>query len=156
MLDLRPCAAATSEEDATNHAARIHGRRRLHQLPTGGVAACERNWFSRERIARRRASEAGARASTQREAYRSTRVVGAGRTGPIWSASDAVGEQPGLESGGSHRVPPARPVTPKPVNGLLGAVGFGSAGFPSLICYRSLSRLRLQETSFFCLHLLRV
>ena len=38
------------------------------------------------------------------------------------------------------------------MKGLLSAVGFGSAGFPSLICYRSLSRLRLQETSFFCLH----
>ena len=95
--------AATNEDDETNHAARIHGQRRLHQLPTGGVAACEQLPFSRARIGRRRASEAGARASTSRHSYRSTRLVGAGRAGPIRSASDAVGEQPGLQSGGSHR-----------------------------------------------------
>ena len=98
-------APATNQEDATNHAARVHGRRRLHRSPAGGVAACERQPFSRERSWRRRASEAGARAATAREAYPSTRVVGAGRTGPIRSASDAVGERPGLESGGSHLLP---------------------------------------------------
>ena len=86
--------------------ARIHGRRRLHRSPAGDDAACERPGLSQERIGRRRASEAGARASTSREAYRSTRVVGAERTGPSRSASDAVGEQPGRESGGSHRVRP--------------------------------------------------
>ena len=102
-------AAATNEDDETNHAARIHGQRRLHQLPTGGVAACEQLPFSRERIARRRASEAGARASTSRHSYRSTRLVGAGRAGPIRSARDALGEQPGVESGGLHRVPPRVP-----------------------------------------------
>ena len=53
------------------------------------------------------AGEAGVRAATAREAYRSTRLVGAGRAGPSRSASDAVGEQPGLESGGLHRVPSA-------------------------------------------------
>ena len=87
---------------------RIDHQRRLHQSSVGGDAACERFVFSRERIGRRRASEAGARASTPREAYHSTRLVGAGRTGPSRSASNAVGEQPGLESGGLHRVPPAR------------------------------------------------
>ena len=95
-------AAATNQEDATNHAVRVHGRRRLHRSPAGGVAACEQLPFSRERSWRRRASEAGARASTSRDSYPSTRVVGAGRAGPIRSASDAVGERPGLESGGSH------------------------------------------------------
>ena len=84
---------------------RVAHRRRLDRSPAGGVAACERNWFSRERSWRRRASEAGARAATSREAYPSTRVVGAGRTGPSTSASDAVGERPGLESGGSHLLP---------------------------------------------------
>ena len=68
----------------------------------GGIVSCERCLFSRERIGRRRASEAGARASTSREPIASTRLVGAGRAGPIRSASDAVGEQPGLESGGLH------------------------------------------------------
>ena len=90
-------APATNQEDATNHAARVHGRRRLHRSPAGGVAACEQLPFSRERSWRRRASEAGARAATAREAYPSTRVVGAVRAGPIRSASDAVGERPGLE-----------------------------------------------------------
>ena len=90
---------------------RIAHQRGLHQSSVGGDAACERFVFSRERIARRRASEAGARASTSREPYRSTRVVGAGRTGPSRSASDAVGEQPGPESGGLHRMTPARPIT---------------------------------------------
>ena len=52
--------------------------------------------------------------------------------------------------GGSHRAPRARCfIHAQAVKGLLGSVGFGSAGFPSKICYRSLSRLRLQETSFF-------
>ena len=106
-------AAATDQEDATNHAACIHGRRTLHRSPAGGVAPRERFWFSRERSWRRRASEAGARAATSRDSYPSTRVVGAGRTGPIRSASDAVGERPGLESGGSHRVTPARLATPR-------------------------------------------
>ena len=77
-------------------------RRRLRSS-SGGDAVCERNWFSRLSSWRRRASEAGARAATAREAYPSTRVVGAGRAGPIRSASDAEGERPGLESGGSHR-----------------------------------------------------
>ena len=72
---------------------RIAHQRRLHQSSAGGDAACERCLFSRERIGRRRASEAGARASTPREPIASTRLVGAGRTGPIRSASDAVGEQ---------------------------------------------------------------
>ena len=98
-------AAATNQEDATNHAARVAHRRRLDRSPAGGVAACERNWFSRPRSWRRRASEAGARAATSRDSYPSTRVVGAGRTGPSTSASDAVGERPGLESGGSHLLP---------------------------------------------------
>ena len=87
---------------------RIAHQRRLHQSSVGGDAACERFAFSRERIGRRRASEAGARASTSRDSYPSTRVVGAGRTGPSTSASDAAGERPGLESGGSHRTPRAR------------------------------------------------
>ena len=67
------------------------------------VAACETDATVCARTWRRRASEAGARASTSRHSYRSTHMVGAGRAGPIWSASDAVGEQPGLESGGLHR-----------------------------------------------------
>ena len=79
-------------------APRMTPRRLLPSL-SGGVAACEQLAFSRERIGRRRASEAGARASISREPIASTRLVGAGRTGPIRSASDAVGEQPGLESG---------------------------------------------------------
>ena len=51
-------------------------------------------------------------------------MVGAGRAGPIWSASDAVGEQPGLESGGSHRVPPARPITDAAVKEFWRSEGF--------------------------------
>ena len=90
----------------------------------GSDAAREQLPFSRERIARRRASEAGARASTQREAYRSTRVVGAGRTAPIRSASDAVGEQPALESGGLHRVTPARLITDAAVKNCWLSEGF--------------------------------
>ena len=101
-------AAARFMEPQLIDTARIAHQRRLHQSSAGGDAACERFVFSRERIGRRRASEAGARASTSRDSYRSTRLVGAGRAGPIWSASDAVGEQPGLESGGSHRVTPPR------------------------------------------------
>ena len=90
---------------------RVAHRRRLHRSSAGGVEACARFTFSRERSWRRRASEAGARASTSREAYPSTRVVGAGRTGPSTSASDAGGERPGLESGGSHRAPRTRLIT---------------------------------------------
>ena len=95
-------AAPRSMEPRPIDRVRVAHRRRLDRSPAGGVAACERNWFSRERSWRRRASEAGARAATARDSYPSTRVVGAGRTGPSTSASDAVGERPGLESGGSH------------------------------------------------------
>ena len=104
-------AAPRSMEPRPIDGVRVAHRRRLHLLPAGGVAACEQLLFSRARNWRRRASEAGARASTQREAYRSTRVVDAGRTGPIRSASDAARGQRGLESGGSPRVPPARLIT---------------------------------------------
>ena len=71
------------------------------------VAACETDATVCARTWRRRASEAGARAATSRDSYPSTRVVGAGRAGPSTSASDAVGERPGLESGGSHAHPSA-------------------------------------------------
>ena len=141
-------AAATNQEDATNHAARVHGRRRLHRSPAGGVAACEQLPFSRERSWHRRASEAGARASLSREACPSTRVVGAGRARPIRSASDAVGEQPGLESGGSHRVTPARLITDARCERGLRAVRFGSAGFTSFDCCRSLEDYVYTKTSF--------
>ena len=99
---------ATSHPNPARRKSCTAGPRRRLRSSSGGDAVCERNWFSRLRSWRRRASEAGARASTSRDSYPSTRVVGAGRAGPSTSASDAMGERPGLESGGSHRAPRAR------------------------------------------------
>ena len=90
---------------------RIAHQRRLHQSSVGGDAACERFVFSRERIGRRRASEAGARASTSREPIASTRLVGAGRARSLAIVSDAMGEQPGLGMCGSRQAPGARCIT---------------------------------------------
>ena len=90
---------------------RIAHQRRLHQSSVGGDAACERCLFSRERIGRRRASEAGARASTSREPIASTRLVGAGRARSLAIVSDAMGEQPGLGMCGSRQAPGARCIT---------------------------------------------
>ena len=83
-------AAARFMEPQPIDTARIAHQRRLHQSSAGGDAACERFVFSRERIGRRRASEAGARASTSRDSYRSTRLVG----GDVGSRQRGAGARP--------------------------------------------------------------
>ena len=66
-----------------------------------------------------------------------------------WASSQASSQVvcTGVPSASDHR---------QAVNGLLGAVGFGSAAFTSFDCYRSLSRLRLLSLRSFVFIYLRV
>ena len=74
----------------------------------------------------------GASLNPTRSMSLETRLVGAGRAGPVRSASDAVGEQPGLESGGLHR---ERVCSRTRCEGFAGCRGVACAAFTSFDCY---------------------